>query len=292
MDATIACIAGGEITRQWKDGKLSGEALGARETPFGPSGPVYRVTNCDRPFHALARYGDGLGKTAPFRINTRANIYALKDLGAAGVVAWGAGGAITHDIAVGDLVVLSDLIDQTFLRRQTFFEDSPLGYLRQFPVFCPALARATAEVAHALELSHHNTGTAAVREGPRLETPAEIRTLAAVGAELVTHLFVPEVFLARELQLCYAAACYVVNYAETGSRHRPFAAGGLFGGLMNASDVERVGATVGRMGEVVAAVAAAAEADELSCDCSAMMARNVEAYDLPEDWRAWFDGGP
>ncbi|MBS3734937.1 MAG: MTAP family purine nucleoside phosphorylase [Phycisphaerae bacterium] len=292
MAAMIACIAGEEITRQWSDGQLAGEELGRRETPFGLSGPIYHVTNHERPFYALARYGSGLAKPAPHRINNRANIYALKDLGAAGVLAWGPGGAITHDLAVGNLVMLSDLIDQTFLRNQTFFADCALGYLRQFPVFCPALSRVAAEAAGRVNLAHHTAGTAAVREGPRLETPAEIRTLAAVGAALVTHLFVPEVFLARELQMCYAAACYVVNYAETGSRHRPFAAGGLFGGLVTATDAERVTATVRRMGELVSAVAAAAEAGDLSCDCAATMARNVEVYGLSDDWRTWLDAAP
>ena len=53
--------------------------------------------------------------------------------------AWGPGGAVTHNIAVGDLVVVDDVIDQTRQRAGTFFQDSPLGFLRQFPVFCPTL---------------------------------------------------------------------------------------------------------------------------------------------------------
>ncbi len=287
MDPMIACIAGEEVARQWHDGTLAGDALGRRETPFGPSGELYRVTNHDRPFYALARYGQGADKIAPCRVNSRADIYALKDLGVRGIVAWGSCGAITHDIAVGDLVLLGDVIDQTYLRPQTFFENSPLGYLRQFPVFCPELTRATAAAAHDLDLAHRDNGIAAVREGPRLETPAEVRMLAGLGAELVTHLFVPEAFLARELQLCYAAVAYVVNYAETGSRHRPFAAGGLFGGLAGPSDAERVAETTRRMGDVVAAVAETLDEAGPGCDCARTMAQNVEHYDMPADWRKW-----
>ena len=111
--------------------------------------------------------------------------------------------------------------------------------------------------------------------------------LAGLGAELVTHLFVPEAFLARELQLCYAAVAYVVNYAETGSRHRPFAAGGLFGGLAGPSDAERVAETTRRMGDVVAAVAETLDDAGPGCDCARTMAQNVEHYDMPADWRKW-----
>ncbi|HUT59637.1 MAG TPA: MTAP family purine nucleoside phosphorylase [Phycisphaerae bacterium] len=289
MAATIACIAGEEVHRQWDARRIGGERLGPRPTPFGDSGEIFLVTENGRSFYLLPRYGAGLRKTAPRRVNDRANLYALKDLGVQAVLAWGPGGAITHTIAVGDLVVLDDLIDRTYLRSKTFFEDSPLGFLRQFPVFCPSLRRVVSEVLHEMKLVYHGAGTAAVCEGPRLETPAEVRVLGALGAEVVTHSFVPEVFLAKELQLCYAAVCYVVNYAETGSRHRPFAAGELFGGLTQESDSDRLAGAVGAMSRIVSNVAEAAERQQrVDCDCGATMAHHVRQYDLPDDWRQWF----
>ncbi len=290
MAAVIGCIAGAEIHRQWQEGRLAGERLGPRDTPFGPSGEVFLVTNQAHPFYGVARYGEGMRKTAPCRINDRANLYAMKDLGVRRVLGWGAGGAIRHNIAVGDLVILDDVIDQTYRRAQTFFEDSPLGYLREFPVFCPSLRKAAADVADALHLPHHDTATAAVREGPRLETPAEIRMLAAVDAAVVTHLFAPEVFLARELQLCYAAVCYVVNYAETGSRHQPFAPGGLFGGLVQHGNGERASAAPQAMGPFVAGLAAAvAAAGDATCECQRTLAQHAKDLDLPADWHDWFE---
>lgn len=292
MAATIACIAGEEIYRQWDARRIAGERLGRRSTPFGDSGEIFLVSAEQRSFYLLPRYGAGLLKTPPRRVSDRANLYALKDLGVQAVLAWGAGGAITHNMAVGDLVVLDDVIDQTHLRDQTFFDDSPLGFLRQFPVFCPALRRVVAEVLHEMKLVYHGAGTAAVCEGPRLETPAEVRMLAAMGAEVVTHSFVPEVFLARELQMCYAAVCYVVNYAETGSRHRPFAAGELFGGLTQKSDSDRLAGAVGAMSRIVSAVAdAISRRKRLDCDCDKTMAHHVRQYHLPDDWRKWFDSG-
>jgi 5'-methylthioadenosine phosphorylase len=288
MAATIACIAGEEVHRQWDAGSISGQRLGVRRTPFGPSGEIFLIPFDGSSFYLLPRYGAGMAKTAPFKINYRANLYALKDLGTQHVLAWGPGGAITHNIAVGDLVILDDVIDQTHLRARTFFEDTPLGFLRQFPVFCPTLRRLVAEVLAEMKLVYRATGTAAVCEGPRMETPAEVRTLGSLGAEVVTHAFAPEVFMAKELQLCYAAVCYVVNYAETGSRHRPFAAGDLFGGLMPKSEGQRLAGTVAAMSQIVGQVAAAIATAPKTCECDKTMAHNIRAYGLSDDWRKWF----
>ena len=289
MAGTIACIAGEEVHRQWSAGRIAGERLGPRRTPFGDSGELFRVADGGEEFLLLSRHAPGLRKTAPRRVNDRANLYALKDLGAEAVIAWGPAGAVTHNVAVGDLVIVSDVIDQTFLREKTFFEDSPLGYLRQFPVFCPRLRRTLGETLHEMKLVYHGTGVAAVREGPRLETPAEVRMIATAGAQLVTHAFVPEVFLAKELQLCYAGLCYVVNYAETGSRHRPFPAVDLFGQPPEAGERERLASAVGAMSEIARSVAAALPPTDEPCECAAPMNRQIEQYDLPADWRKWFD---
>ena len=289
MSPKTACIAGEEVYRQWEAERLTGKSLGCRKTPFGTTGEIFLIEVEGQSFHLLPRYGKGIRKTSPAIINDRANMYALKDLGIDHVLAWGAAGSITHNVAVGDLVILSDVIDFTHLRQNTFFEDSPLGYLREFPVFCPTLRRVAGEVLHDMKLVYHGSGTVAVREGPRLETPAEVRMLATIGAEVVTHTFVPEVFLAKELGLCYAAICYVVNYAETGSRHRPFATGELFGGLTQQSDVDRLAGVVSSMSQIVANLARVLESAEKICECSQSMAAHCRQYDLPDDWRQWFN---
>ncbi len=288
MSATIACIAGEEIHRQWDAGRIEGERIGSRRTPFGLSADVLLVETDEVSYYLLARHGQDMAKTAPSRVTDRANLYALKDLGVEHVLAWGPGGAITHNIAVGDLVILTDVIDRTYLRERTFFEDSPLGYLRQFPVFCPYLRQIVGEVLHEMKLVYHGSATAAVCEGPRLETPAEIRMYGTVGAEVVAHTFVPEVFLARELEMCYAAVCYVVNYAETGSGHKPFAAGSLFGPLSEKSDTARLAGVVGAMNEMLRNVAAAVDRSPRTCGCDKSMEAFVRRYGLAEDFRDWF----
>jgi 5'-methylthioadenosine phosphorylase len=289
MAATLACIAGEEIYRQWDAGQIDGESLGPQSTPFGESAEIFRIDG-ENPFYLLPRRRSGMEHVAAYRVNSQANLYALKELGADCVLGWGPGGAITHNIAVGDLVILGDLIDLTSRRVETFFEDSPLGVLRQFPVFCTALRRQIADVLQEMKLVYHGAGTAAVRDGPRLETPAEVRMLTGLGAEVVSHTFVPEMFLAKELQMCYAAVCYVINYAETGSRYRPFAAGDLFGGLTQQSEGDRLAGAVGAMSQIAAQLSTRlAEADPSVCECASTMAANVEKYNLPDDWRQWFE---
>lgn len=288
MSATIACIAGEEIYRQWQAERLAGTSLGRRDTPFGQSGEILLVEVDGRQFYLLPRYGLGMEKTSPRKINDRANMYALRDLGVRQVLAWGAGGAVTHDVAVGDLVVLSDVIDFTYLRGKTFFEDNPLGYLRQFPVFCPTLRRTIAEVLYEMKLVYHHSGTVAVREGPRLETPAEVKMLATVGAEIVSHTFVPEVFLARELEMCYAGVCYAVKYAETGSRYRPFATGKLFGGTNQPSDDDRLAGVVASMSQIVANLSRHLDSAESICECQRSLQPFRRQYGLPDDWRRSF----
>ena len=246
MAAALACIAGEDIHRQWDAGQITGQKIGRRDTPFGPSGEVFLIERESGSFHLLSRYEPGLRKVSPARVNYRANMYALKDLGCEQVLAWGPAGAITHNVAIGDLVVLSDVLDMTHLRERTFFEESPLGFLRQFPVFCPTLRDLVCDAIHSAKMVYQPGAIAAVVEGPRLETPAEVQFLARVGAGILTHAFVPEVFLARELEMCYAAVGYIVNYAETGSRHPPFRAGGLFAGLPEKPDSERIRGAVAR----------------------------------------------
>ena len=288
MGAKLACIVGQEFHRRWDTGRIDGEKLGPRETPFGASGDIFVVECGNVSYHVLCRHGLALKKTAPHKVNYRANMYALKDLGIDCVLAWGPAGAITHNVAVGDLVIVDDVIDQTHLRAETFFEDSPLGFLREVPVFCPSLQSIVAGVLHGMKLVYHASGTMAVREGPRLETPAEVRMLAAVGAEIVTHTFVPEMFLAKELQMCYAAVAYVVNYAETGSRHKPFAAGQLFGGLTQKTDGDRLEGAVSAMNRIVSQVAESLSPTMCQCDCLKTMAPFIKEYQLSDDWRKWF----
>ena len=290
MSAKLACIVPEAVGRRLDSGELSVgniSNISRRSTPFGPSGDIFAVTEGKTNFYLLCRTGAGLDKVAPHKVNYRANVYALKDLGVDCIVGCGPVGAITHNIAIGELVIPDDVIDQTHLRAGTMFENSPLGLLRAFPVFCPSLRPAVAGVLHDLAIDHHGSGTIAVREGPRLETPAEVRMLASAGAELVAHTFAPEMFLAKELQMCYAGLAYVFNFAETGSKRQPFAAGRLFGGLAQESPTDRLAGAIDKLPQIFANLAKAVADADITCQCRSTMTHHVEQYNLPDDWRQW-----
>ncbi len=289
MPVTLACIAGNDIYRQWEAGTLSGESLGPQSTPFGESSNVFHIEpDAGEGYYLLARTGSGMDAVAPHAVNHRANMYALKDLGVDAILGWGNGKAVTHTLAVGDLVLLGDVIDQT-RRACTFFDASPLGQLRQWPVFCPALQRLIGQRLDSMKLAYHASGIAAVREGPRGETPAEVRMLKDLGAALVTHTFLPEPFLARELQMAYAAVCCITTYAETGSRHRPFMSRSLFMEAAGDSESQRISAAVAALGKIAAGLAREL-ADSAAFHSPFLTAQqdHINAYNLPDDWHDWF----
>ena len=165
-----------------------------------------------------------------------------------------------------------------------------MGLLRQFPVFCPTLRDALADVLTEMQRPFRTGGTVAVTEGPRLETPAEVRLLANAGAELITHTLAPEFALAKELQMCFAGVCYVVNYAETGSRHTPFQTGDLFGGLTKSSQAQRARRAADCLPELIGKLLKRLASVESACECGQSMAHHVETEQLDEDWRTWFKG--
>jgi 5'-methylthioadenosine phosphorylase len=288
MSARLACLAGATVYRMLDSGRLTARQLPPVKTPFGPSREVFLVEGSP-PFYVMPRHGPGRRRPAPSQINHRANLYALKDLGVQCVLGWSAAGAVTHDLLVGEIIIPSDVIDLTRHRAATFFEKSCLGFLRQFPVFCPDLQQALEEVCSAMDLPCRAGATAAATEGPRLETPAEVRMLWILGAQLVTHTLVPEVFLAKELQLCFAGACYLVSYAETGSRHRPFSTRDLFGGLTKASQDERLRQATGALPEILQRLARRLEESPKTCQCDQALVASADEFDLPPDWHDWFE---
>ncbi len=210
----IAFIMGGKVYG------LARERLGTivdilvKETPFGCSTPILYMENGDRRFYVLPRHGEREYRvSAPF-VNYRANVWALKELGTERIVAWTGPGALSADTRIGRFALPGDLLDMTRSRPSTFFEGKGIGLLRPKPVFCPTLEVALERVLTTMALQPWVGPVYAVSEGPRFETPAEVRMLQSLGADLVGMTLAPEAFLARELEICYHPIAYVTNYAE------------------------------------------------------------------------------
>lgn len=256
-------------------------------TPFGQANPVHVFRQGELRFAVLSRHGEaGYEVSAPF-VNDRANLYALKSLGVSRILAWCAPGAINPAMAPGHLVVPQDILDETTHGPYTFFPGRGPGFIRHQPVFCPALRQALLAALIDCPFPVHDGGVYAATTGPRLETPAEIRKLRLLGGDLVGQTLVPEVFLARELELCYVALCYVVNFAE-GVAERPYQPGVLFEGLATPEETARVQAVEAAFAELALKLLPPLAAAPAACHCGRLMERYRLRGDLGEDWRTWF----
>lgn len=262
------------------------EPLGTITTPFGNSAPVYRCRSLGTDFFYISRHGDkGYNITASF-VNYRANIWALKELGVERIIAWSGPAAIDPTLKIGEIIVPGDLIDETRRREYTFFENLGLGFIRQSPTFCPELSSALADAVRKRFGTCRTDDVYVCTEGPRLETPAEIRKFSACGGTLVGMTLIPEVFLAKELEICYAPVCYITNYAE-GVRKRSFRPGVLFEGLLDDSESAQVDAAVASIAEIAVSVIAGIETKERECRCPLFMERYRRRGDIGEDWHTW-----
>jgi len=286
MYERLAIIGGSKAYELLQKGALKGRRLGKRETPFGESAPVFLIDAAGREAIFLSRHGEsGYACAAPW-VNYRANVYALKELGATGVIAWSGPGAIDTSYSVGQFVVPHDIVDETRNRSSSFFVGGGLGFLRMDKPFCPTLRNVLAGVLDELSCEHTDEGVYVCTEGPRLETPAEIRKYGSYGGQLVGMTLAPEAFLARELEMCYAALCYVTNYAE-GVRDREHVARELFGGLSSKEEAQRVERAVQTFPRVIELVVARLGSEPGVCSCGSAMERYRKEGRISGDWRSW-----
>ncbi len=282
----LGIIGGSRACKLMAQGALHGEGLGAVPTPYGESQPLYRLALGEMEVLFLSRHGDkGYSVSAPF-VNYRANIYALKECGAKRILAWSGPGAINPSLRIGQYVLPDDVIDQTRGRPSTFFEGAGWGFIRQNPVFCPTLAGGLSQSLSDLGLAFASKGTYVCTGGPRLETPAEIRMFAMWGGDLVGMTLCPEVFLARELEMCYAAICYVTNYAE-GVIQRSSQPDKLFGGMATDDELAAQEQAADRFPMIIEKLCSRYDSLPALCNCENAMLRHKNNGSISEDWHTW-----
>ncbi|MGQ9921873.1 MAG: MTAP family purine nucleoside phosphorylase [Desulfobacca sp.] len=283
----IAIIARVGAHRDFLARGLPSRHTASYDTPFGRSNPVHLFVHQDIPFAVLSRHGETSYEVSAPYVNDRANLYALRALGVEKILAWCAPGAINEGMAPGDLVIPDDILDEGHQQPYTFFSGRGLGFVRQNPVFCPELRQVLIQGLDAGPFPVHAAGVYTATTGPRLETPAEIRKFRLLGGDVVGMTLVPEVFLARELECCYAAICYVVNYAE-GIKDRPLQPGVLFEGLATPAEMQRVQAVEAAFADLALNLLPALAATPRRCPCPWLMERYRRRGDIGPDWRQWF----
>ena len=210
--AIIGIIGGSGMTRLEA---LSVERREFISTPYGDtSAPMLfgRLDGLEIAF--MPRHG-GNHQVPPHMVNYRANIWAFKKVGVEQVIGMAAVGGISERMAPGVLCVPDQIIDYTYGRKHTFYEQDLTSVIHVdfTEPYCDALRKRLIATAMEQGVTIVDHGTYGATQGPRLETAAEIRRMARDGCDVVGMTGMPEAALARELELCYANFSLVVNWA-------------------------------------------------------------------------------
>ncbi len=210
--AQLAIIGGTGLTSLKNLNIIRREVM---HTPYGePSGPLVYGELAGREVVFLPRHGSG-HTIPPHKVNYRANIWALKESGASKVVAVNAVGGIRADMTPARLVIPDQIVDYTWGRTNTYFEEglSHVTHIDFTRPYCEAMRQQLITAARSAHLDAIEAGCYGATQGPRLETAAEINRLERDGCGLVGMTGMPEAALARELELCYACCAVVANMA-------------------------------------------------------------------------------
>ncbi len=213
MAQTIAVIGGSGLYQLDED--LKSESVTV-ETPFGsPSGAIQRVVIGDSEVLFLPRHGPG-HTLLPSEVNYRANIWALKSLGATWCLGVGAVGSLQEEVKPGDFVLCDQFIDRTKQRAASFFGDGIVAHVQFADPVCPSFTKFISEglgkLSDSLTGDVHQKGTYLCMEGPAFSTRAESSFYRTIGASVIGMTSLTEAKLAREAELAYACLCLVTDY--------------------------------------------------------------------------------
>ena len=190
---------------------LAGEIV-TRDTPFGsPSGPVYKATIGETDILFLARHGHG-HVYSPTTVPYRANVFALKQLGATHLLSLSAVGSLREELAPRTLVIPDQIVDRTVSRERTFFDSGIVAHVGIADPFCSDLSTAVHQAADRAGRDVRRDGTYICIEGPQFSTRAESNLYRSWGASIIGMTAMPEARLAREAGLCYAMIAMVTDY--------------------------------------------------------------------------------
>ena len=182
------------------------------KTPYGsPSDKIALGEIAGKTIAFLPRHGKH-HQFPPHKINYRANLWALKKLGVERILSVTACGSLQTKIKRGDFVVLDQFIDRTRGREDTFYNGPKTIHISTAYPYCPQLSKLAYDCGKNLKIPIHPKGTLAVIQGPRFSTTAESIFFTRMGWDVVNMTGYPEVTLARELELCYAAIALATDY--------------------------------------------------------------------------------
>jgi 5'-methylthioadenosine phosphorylase len=182
------------------------------ETPYGnPSdrAAIGKVGN--RKVAFIPRHGKN-HSIPPHKINYRANLWAMRELGVKRIIAPAAVGSLQPHVRPGDFVVCDQFVDRTTGRLDTYCEGKPVTHISCAEPYCPEMAKVAVETGKKLGVTVHPAGTVVVIQGPRFSSKAESRWFRNQEWEVINMTQYPEVVLARELEICYCNISLVTDY--------------------------------------------------------------------------------
>jgi 5'-methylthioadenosine phosphorylase len=181
-------------------------------TPFGETSDLVSVGVYKNIMVAfIPRHGKS-HTIPPHKVNYRANIWALKQLGVKQIIATAAVGSLREDFGPGTFVIPDQFIDRTKKRLDTFYEGGQVCHMSAADPFCQQLRELFIKAANKLGLNLKDKGTYICIEGPRFSTRAESRLFQMWKADVVGMTLYPECILAREAELCYGSISIVTDY--------------------------------------------------------------------------------
>ncbi len=148
----------------------------------------------------------------PTDVNSRANVYALKQLGVQWILAPTTVGSLREEFRPRDIVFVDQFIDRTTKREQSFYTGAQVCHISVAEPMCPDLRKILTKIASEMKINYHKNGTYVCIEGPRFSTKAESRMFRNWGGDIVGMTLVPECVLAREAEICYASIATVTDY--------------------------------------------------------------------------------
>ena len=182
------------------------------DTAWGkPSDQILKTKYNNHEVYFLPRHGRG-HFISPSKINFRANIDALKQLGVTDIVSISAVGSLKEDHSPGKFVIVDQFIDRTFARNKTFFDDEIVAHVSMAHPTSNGLMNACEEAIKSENINYQRGGTYVVMEGPQFSTLAESNLYRSWKADVIGMTNMPEAKLAREAEIRYASVSMVTDY--------------------------------------------------------------------------------
>ena len=176
-----------------------------------PSDKILKTNYKGREVYFLPRHGRG-HFISPSKINFKANIDALKQLGVTDIVSVSAVGSLKEDLSPGKFVIIDQFIDRTFARNKTFFDDEIVAHVSMAHPTSKGLMNACEEAIKKEGIDFQRNGTYVVMEGPQFSTLAESKLYRSWKADVIGMTNMPEAKLAREAEIRYASVSMVTDY--------------------------------------------------------------------------------